>query len=72
MSAMQDVLQYLTGRRTVPNVLVEFSSLGGADEVTLLHHEGVLGRRVEKNPHIEALRAAEGVMPLERDELELL
>jgi glutaredoxin len=40
------MLQLLTGRRTVPNVIVDFASLGGSDEITLLHGEGVLQKRL--------------------------
>lgn len=60
-ATVQSVLYYLTGRRTVPNVLVEFESLGGADELELFDGEGVLGRRVLNNPHVAALRKAQGV-----------
>lgn len=44
MTTLQDLLLHLTGRRTVPNVLINFKSIGGADETQLLHHEGVLQR----------------------------
>jgi hypothetical protein len=40
------MLQLLTGRRTVPNVIVNFKSLGGSDEVNLLHQEGTLSRHI--------------------------
>jgi len=43
---MQDLLKSLTGRRTVPNVIAHFESIGGSDEVTLLHHEGTLRRKL--------------------------
>ncbi|GMK54077.1 hypothetical protein CspeluHIS016_0106630 [Cutaneotrichosporon spelunceum] len=46
MSTIQDILLGLTGRRTVPNVLIRFESIGGADETQLLHSEGVLQRRL--------------------------
>ncbi|ORY30008.1 hypothetical protein BCR39DRAFT_466880, partial [Naematelia encephala] len=42
--ALQTILQHLTGRRTVPNVLIDFTSLGGSDELTLLHAEGGLAK----------------------------
>jgi glutaredoxin len=32
----------LTGRRTVPNVIVDHTSIGGADEVSLMDSEGSL------------------------------
>ncbi|WVF71880.1 glutaredoxin [Kwoniella sp. CBS 6097] len=47
MSALQTLLQRITGRRTVPNVLLDFASVGGSDDVTLLHAEGGLQRRFE-------------------------
>lgn len=65
MSNVQLILKYLTGRRTVPNVMADFESLGGADEVELLDGEGVLRRKVENNPHLQALRDAEGIVKLE-------
>lgn len=43
---IQDMLKILTGRRTVPNVIVDFASLGGSDEITLLDAEGGLQRRL--------------------------
>ena len=33
---MQDTLEKMTGRRTVPNVLVNGKSIGGGDEVAAL------------------------------------
>ena len=33
---MQDTLERMTGRRTVPNVLVNGKSIGGGDEVAAL------------------------------------
>ncbi|WVQ99033.1 glutaredoxin [Kwoniella sp. CBS 9459] len=47
MNALQTLLQRITGRRTVPNVLLDFTSIGGSDDVTLLHAEGGLQRRFE-------------------------
>lgn len=47
MSKIQLLLQYLTGRRTVPNILFDFESIGGSDEVTLLHGEGGLQRQFQ-------------------------
>lgn len=43
---IQTLLHSLTGRRTVPNILVNFAPLGGADEVTLLEAEGSLRKRL--------------------------
>ena len=42
------MLHRLTGRRTVPNVILDFSSVGGSDEITLLHAEGGLKRQFEE------------------------
>lgn len=39
---IQKILQHLTSRRTVPNVLLNYEPLGGSDEITLLHAEGSL------------------------------
>ncbi|WWC60787.1 glutaredoxin [Kwoniella dejecticola CBS 10117] len=47
MDKIQTLLQRITGRRTVPNVLLDFASIGGSDDVTLLHSEGGLQRRLE-------------------------
>nr|POE47361.1 monothiol glutaredoxin-7 [Quercus suber] len=51
---LQDALKVSTGRRTVPNILVNGRSIGGGDDVQKLHEEGKLidlvqsmgGRRV--------------------------
>jgi glutaredoxin len=40
------MLKALTGRRTVPNIISNFESLGGSDEITLLHHEGTLKKKL--------------------------
>ncbi|KAL7424285.1 hypothetical protein Q5752_001875 [Cryptotrichosporon argae] len=45
---IQTLLQHLTGRRTVPNILLDFASVGGSDEIELLHSEGGLGRAFEE------------------------
>lgn len=39
---IQSLLQLLTGRRTVPNVIVDLDPIGGSDDVELLHSEGGL------------------------------
>jgi hypothetical protein len=41
---IQTLLQYLTSRRTVPNILLDFVSIGGSDDLTLVHGEGGLQR----------------------------
>jgi len=48
MEALQNLLQRITGRRTVPNVLIDFESVGGSDEISLLHGEGGLQRKFEE------------------------
>ena len=45
---IQTLLKSITGRRTVPNVILDFVSIGGSDEITLLHAEGGLKRRFEE------------------------
>ncbi|KIR28710.1 glutaredoxin [Cryptococcus deuterogattii LA55] len=47
MEALQDFLQRFTDRRTVPNILLDFVSIGGSDDITLLHSEGGLQRKFE-------------------------
>lgn len=52
---LQDELASSTGRRTVPNILINGKSIGGGDDVAKLHREGNLietlksmgGKRVE-------------------------
>jgi glutaredoxin len=41
--AIQDTLQKITGRRTVPNVFIGGNSIGGGDETTAMQREGKLG-----------------------------
>lgn len=48
MEALQDFLQRFTDRRTVPNILLDFISIGGSDDITLLHSEGGLQRKFEE------------------------
>jgi glutaredoxin len=45
--ALQDALQRATGRRTVPNVLINGKSIGGGDEIQALHEEGKLAGKVQ-------------------------
>lgn len=49
MSKIQTLLLHLTGRRTVPNVLFDFESVGGSDEITLLHGEGGLQKMFQES-----------------------
>lgn len=39
-SGIQDALQKSTGRRTVPNVLINGKSIGGGDDIASLHQTG--------------------------------
>jgi glutaredoxin len=63
-SDLQQLLGKLTGRRTVPNVLLSGKSIGGGDDIEHLHMsgnlkskiEGILGSRVQITPKkIESL-----------------
>lgn len=47
-SAIQDVLLERTGRRTVPNVMVQGTSIGGADDLALLDEARNLITKVEE------------------------
>jgi hypothetical protein len=47
MSIIQDLLNHLTGRRTVPNIILDFESIGGSDEIMLLDAEGGLQKRFD-------------------------
>ncbi|OCF36362.1 glutaredoxin [Kwoniella heveanensis BCC8398] len=63
MNALQTLLQRITGRRTVPNVLLDFTSIGGSDDVTLLHAEGGLQRRFEEMEVLPYARRRRPVVP---------
>ena len=43
---LQDALQKTTGRKTVPNVLINGKSIGGGDDVELLHTSNELINKV--------------------------
>jgi len=45
---IQTLLSYLTSRRTVPNVLLDFKSIGGSDDLTLVHGEGGFRRQLQE------------------------
>ncbi|KAI0779498.1 thioredoxin-like protein [Fomes fomentarius] len=45
---VQAILARLTGRRTVPNVLLKGSSIGGSDDIHALHKEHRLKRLLEE------------------------
>ncbi|KAJ8097911.1 thioredoxin-like protein [Lipomyces tetrasporus] len=48
-SELQDALLEISGRRTVPNVFVGGESLGGGDEMRLLHGQNQLVQAFKKN-----------------------
>ena len=45
---VQDLLATLTNRRTVPNIMINAQSLGGADDVARMEHDGTLVEMVKK------------------------
>ncbi|KAL2398006.1 hypothetical protein ABEF95_000911 [Exophiala dermatitidis] len=45
---VQDLLASLTGRRTVPNIMINSQSLGGSDDIAHLHSEGRLEEEIKK------------------------
>lgn len=45
---MQDLLLGLTGRRTVPNVLINGASIGGADDIIDLDNKGQLISKMQE------------------------
>jgi glutaredoxin len=45
---MQDVLASMTSRKTVPNIMVNMQSIGGASEVVAMSHEGTLIDKIKK------------------------
>jgi len=45
---LQDLLASLTGRRTVPNIMINAQSLGGSDDIARLHAEGTLAEEIKK------------------------
>ncbi|WP_411018623.1 glutaredoxin, partial [Salmonella sp. s29873] len=45
-SAIQDALQQITGQRSVPNVFIGGSSIGGGDDTARLHRSGELLTKV--------------------------
>lgn len=44
---LQGALKEKTGRKTVPNVLINGVSIGGGDEVVELHESGALPSKIE-------------------------
>ncbi|WWD09771.1 glutaredoxin [Kwoniella europaea PYCC6329] len=63
MDQIQTLLQRITGRRTVPNILLDFASIGGSDDVTLLHSEGGLQRTLEDMEVLPFSRRRKPVLP---------
>ncbi|KAK8869520.1 glutaredoxin [Kwoniella newhampshirensis] len=63
MEQLQTLLQRLTGRRTVPNVILDFTSIGGSDDITLFHAEGGLQRRFEDMGVVPGSRRRRPVLP---------
>lgn len=47
-SKIQDVLEVLTGRRTVPNVFLNQNSIGGGDDLEALRNSGKLHNMLER------------------------
>jgi glutaredoxin len=45
--SLQDQLEKNTGRRTVPNVLVNGKSIGGGDDIEELHNSGTLIQKIQ-------------------------
>ena len=45
---LQAALEKSTGRRTVPNILINGRSIGGGDEIQLLDQKGELGGKVQR------------------------
>ena len=60
-SGLQSALERLTGRRTVPNIMINGKSIGGGDEVEELHEDdelantisAMVGKRMTKVERIE-------------------
>lgn len=44
---LQSVLEKMTGRRTVPNILINGKSIGGGDDVEALDHESALADKIK-------------------------
>ena len=45
---LQDELLRLTGRRSVPNILINGKSIGGGDDMAALHEQGELIAKIKK------------------------
>ncbi|KIV88929.1 hypothetical protein PV10_08556 [Exophiala mesophila] len=45
---LQDLLASLTGRRTVPNIMVNAQSIGGSDDIVRMHEDGTLEAAIKR------------------------
>ena len=45
---LQDLLATLTGRKTVPNIMINARSLGGGDDIARMHSDGTLPDKIWK------------------------
>ena len=45
---LQELLATLTGRRTVPNIMINAQSLGGSDDIAKMDAEGTLADQIKK------------------------
>lgn len=45
---LQDLLASLSGRRTVPNIMINAQSLGGSDDLASMHEKGTLMDEIKK------------------------
>lgn len=45
---LQELLATLTGRRTVPNIMINAQSLGGSDDIAHMDAEGTLEEKIKK------------------------
>lgn len=45
---LQDLLHTLTGRRTVPNIMINSQSLGGSDDIAEMDSLGTLEEEIKK------------------------
>ena len=50
--ALQNLIGEMTGRKTVPNIMVAAHSIGGSDEVARLDKDGLLSEEIRKQAGI--------------------
>jgi glutaredoxin len=65
---LQGALQKMTGRRTVPNVLINGKSIGGGDDVEALHTEGKIVETVKSMGGKRVVSVVQNEVPEEQDE----